>query len=121
MLRTTLTSRSSACGRLNSTSCLESPLAALRGGQPLSADLRFADFSGNRPRCTPVVFRGQTIAIRIYPLKLYVPFSVAPLCIPGLQRLPGGPLSLWERVRVRGNFPFTLRLAEKGSPSLVNG
>ncbi|OUG64129.1 hypothetical protein AZZ62_004339, partial [Klebsiella variicola] len=30
-------------------------------------------------------------------------------------------LSLWERVRVRGNFPFTLRLAEKGSPSLVNG
>ncbi|GKI48379.1 hypothetical protein NUBL13787_03540 [Klebsiella pneumoniae] len=31
----------------------------------LSADLRFADFSGNRPCCTPVDFRGYTIANRL--------------------------------------------------------
>ena len=28
----------------------------------LSADLRFADFSGNQPCCTPVDFRSHTIA-----------------------------------------------------------
>ena len=27
--------------------CLDSPLAAIPGGQPLSSDLRFADFSGH--------------------------------------------------------------------------
>ena len=31
----------------------------------LSADLRFADFSGNQPCCTPVDFRSHTIANRL--------------------------------------------------------
>ena len=36
------------------------------GREPaLSADLRFADFSGNQPCCTPVDFRGHTIANRL--------------------------------------------------------
>ena len=105
MLRTTLTSRSSACGRLNSTSCLESPLAALRGGQPLSADLRFADFSGNRLRCTPVVFRGHTIAIRIYPLKIVCAFLRGPAVYTGAATTAGRSPLPWGRAGVRGNRP----------------
>jgi len=50
VLRTALTSRPAACGRLNSTSCLDSPLAAIPGVQPLSSGLRFADFSGGQHR-----------------------------------------------------------------------
>ncbi|SCC07081.1 hypothetical protein GA0061070_100827 [Kosakonia oryziphila] len=57
VLRTALTSRASACGRLDSTSCLVSPLAAFPGVQTLSSVLRFADFErGHNP-----------IAVRIVP------------------------------------------------------
>ena len=44
-------------------SCLDSPLAAIPGGQPLSCGLRFADFSGEPgPRCTPFLHRTFSIA-----------------------------------------------------------
>ena len=40
--------------RSGARSCLDSPLAAIPGGQPLSCGLRFADFSGEPgPRCMP--------------------------------------------------------------------
>jgi len=52
VLRTALTSRVPDCGRLDSTSCLGSPLSAIHGVQTLSFTLRFADFSGDTtPRC----------------------------------------------------------------------
>ncbi|MDP9770230.1 UNVERIFIED_ORG: hypothetical protein J2S99_003627 [Atlantibacter hermannii] len=52
VLRTALTSREPDCGRLDSTSCLGSPLSAIHGVQTLSFTLRFADFSGDTtPRC----------------------------------------------------------------------
>ena len=52
VLRTTLTSRVPDYGRLDSTSCLGSPLSAIHGVQTLSFTLRFADFSGDTtPRC----------------------------------------------------------------------
>ena len=47
VLRTALTSRVPDCGRLDSTSCLGSPLSAIHGVQTLSFTLRFADFSGD--------------------------------------------------------------------------
>jgi hypothetical protein len=71
----------SACGRLNSTllvpsrdsplrgqrsavqnapailSCLDSPLSAIPGGQPLSSVLRFADFSGARALLHDTLFQ----------------------------------------------------------------
>jgi len=51
-----LTSRPAVCGRLNSTSCLDSPLAAIPGVQPLPSGLRFADFSGD---LIPVPYSGD--------------------------------------------------------------
>jgi hypothetical protein len=52
VLRTALTSREPDSGRLDSTSCLGSPLSAIHGVQTLSFTLRFADFSGDTtPRC----------------------------------------------------------------------
>ena len=52
VLRTALTSHVPDCGRLDSTSCLGSPLSAIHGVQTLSFTLRFADFSGDTtPRC----------------------------------------------------------------------
>ena len=61
MLRTALTSRPSARGRLDSASCLISPLAAIPGGQPLSSGLRFAGFSGDStPRVNISVFYKAT-------------------------------------------------------------
>ena len=52
VLRTALTSRMPDCGRLDSTSCLGSPLSAIHGVQTLSFPLRLADFSGDTtPRC----------------------------------------------------------------------
>ncbi len=52
VLRTALTSREPDGGRLDSTSCLGSPLSAIHGVQTLSFTLRFADFSGDTtPRC----------------------------------------------------------------------
>ncbi|BCU55410.1 hypothetical protein ENKO_20040 [Enterobacter kobei] len=57
MLRTALTSRPSARGRLDSASCLISPLAAIPGGQPLSSGLRLAGFSGDStPRVNIFIF-----------------------------------------------------------------
>ena len=50
VLRTALTSRVPDCGRLDSTSCLGSPLSAIHGVQTLSFTLRFADFSGGQHR-----------------------------------------------------------------------
>jgi hypothetical protein len=50
VLRTALTSRVPDCGRLDSTSCLGSPLSAIHGVQTLSFPLRFADFSGGQHR-----------------------------------------------------------------------
>jgi len=50
VLRTALTSRVPDCGRLDSTSCLGSPLSAIHGVQTLSLTLRFADFSGGQHR-----------------------------------------------------------------------
>ena len=47
VLRTALTSRVPDYGRLDSTSCLGSPLSAIHGVQTLSFPLRFADFSGD--------------------------------------------------------------------------
>ena len=56
VLRTALTSRVPDCGRLDSTSCLGSPLSAIHGVQTLSFPLRFADFSGDT---TPIAVISQ--------------------------------------------------------------
>ena len=53
VLRTALTSRVPDCGRLDSTSCLGSPLSAIHGVQTLSFTLRFADFSGDTTPSLP--------------------------------------------------------------------
>ena len=46
-------------GRLDSTSCLVSPLAALPGVQSLSSGLRFAGFSGDSTPCCETVPRSN--------------------------------------------------------------
>jgi hypothetical protein len=53
VLRTALTSRVPDGGRLDSTSCLGSPLSAIHGVQTLSFTLRFADFSGDTTPSLP--------------------------------------------------------------------
>ncbi|WP_312480327.1 hypothetical protein, partial [Kosakonia cowanii] len=60
VLRTALTSRVPDCGRLDSTSCLGSPLSAIHGVQTLSFPLRFADFSGDTTSRCDIADKSRT-------------------------------------------------------------